>query len=171
LSRRDGTFDCDIVYANISEALRATKLNRTELGDRFFNVELVMNKSRFLIGSNGVKLNKAVEPATINTDQAKTVIVYGFDDGIDEAGVKDYFSALIAVPDDEMSGSGSDVVLNVKMVGSVDSGRGKATSDKSPFALVEFVDRDVMIKCIEASKEKPISSDPTFLYENFLVAV
>lgn len=56
ISRRDGTFECVIVYRELSEAQLAAKLDGTELGDRCLEVRLSQSIDRFDIsfGSNGV---------------------------------------------------------------------------------------------------------------------
>lgn len=50
VSRRDGTFECVIVYRELSEAQLACKLDGTEMGDRCLEVRLSLSVDRFEIG-------------------------------------------------------------------------------------------------------------------------
>ena len=60
ISRRDGTFECVIVYRELAEAQLAAKLDGTELGDRCLEVRLSQSIDRFDIsfssGSNAAGL-------------------------------------------------------------------------------------------------------------------
>lgn len=50
--KRDGSYECDIVYSNIREAKRAVRLNETVLGDRVLGVTLVKSPARFRLRSS-----------------------------------------------------------------------------------------------------------------------
>lgn len=58
VSRRDGTFECVIVYRELSEAQLAAKLDGTEMGDRCLEVRLSQSVDRFDIGFSEVTAEK-----------------------------------------------------------------------------------------------------------------
>jgi hypothetical protein len=45
--KRDGSYECDIVFVNIGEAKRALRLTGTQIGDRIFTVTAVTTAARF----------------------------------------------------------------------------------------------------------------------------
>lgn len=53
LVKKDGSYVCNIIYANLSEAKRALALNGTELGDRTFTVTLATDSSSFSLPKSG----------------------------------------------------------------------------------------------------------------------
>lgn len=78
---RDGSYECKVVYGNISEAKRAVRLSGTELGDRSFTVEMVQSsadrfRSRSSEGS-GAGVGVGVDGRKIAKEAVKTAIVWG----------------------------------------------------------------------------------------------
>ncbi len=60
LSKRDGSFECTVIYANLSSAQLACKLSGTELGDRCFEVRLEEGMKRF----DADFIKEAAEPSS-----------------------------------------------------------------------------------------------------------
>lgn len=135
--------DCDIVFLNMSEAILAAKLDKTDLGDRQIRVELVMNPSRFLLLSSREKSSHLEAPKA----KVRTLLVEGIHPSSEEA-----LRARFA----EDGGGGG--VRNVKMVALTK--RSCSCNSTSPgyyFALVEFDSHARLssaIKAIRALKEE-----------------
>lgn len=70
IKTRDGSYECDIVYANLSEAKRAVRISNTTLGDRTFTVSLVTDPTRF-------RLRTASERLRHCEAASRTAYVYG----------------------------------------------------------------------------------------------
>lgn len=70
ISRRDGTFECIVVYRELSEAQLGAKLDGTELGDRCLEVRLSNSIDRFDIGfeANGPVSNTSSRTLLIKGD-------------------------------------------------------------------------------------------------------
>lgn len=57
---RDGSYCCDVVFANLHEARRALRLTGTSLGDRQFVVSLITNPKRFRSVAPSERIRKII---------------------------------------------------------------------------------------------------------------
>lgn len=83
VSRRDGTFECIIVYRELSEAQLAAKLDGTELGDRCLEVRLSEGIDRFDISyqadsNSSTATSRTLLVKTENMDCVKETIKASF---------------------------------------------------------------------------------------------
>lgn len=90
--RKDGTYEADLIFANLSEAKVAIELSRTELGDTLFTVESIMNRFRF---SAAPGIVRAVLPREDSQDAVKTLLLRGLSADLSKAQLEVFLERFL----------------------------------------------------------------------------
>lgn len=90
--RKDGTYEADLLFANLSEAKVAIELSRTELGDTHFTVESIMNRFRF---SAAPGIVRAVLPREDSQDAVKTLLLRGLSADLSKAQLEVFLERFL----------------------------------------------------------------------------
>lgn len=146
-----------MVYANISEARRAVKLDGTELGDRKFSVTLEVAGGRFA----AQELSERVK-GNLREEEAKTAVVTGSvehtflspDLQLPLFGESERVEEKEGEKEEESErGKETDAKHPVEISSSVlDKIHLKTNDPQQSMFLVEFIDRSTMLKTIEGAQ-------------------
>jgi hypothetical protein len=139
LAKKDGTFEANLVFTNLSEASLALKLDRTELGDRSFTVEPIMNRFRFGVSPGAPKTRLSKDSPFGGPEAVRTLLVRGLASGIGRPGVEAFVSRLVGEAPSRVALYGHNILrLPGQAVGDFDSA----------MAAIEFSTRDLMLRAI-----------------------
>jgi len=145
--KRDGTHEADIIYANLSEARLALELSKTELGDKVFIVEPIMNRFRFNVapemggGRGGVELGSERAQETV-----KTMLVRGLSSELKRAEIEDHLERLLGERPLILALYGKNILRPAIDI---------AVDFDSAMAAVEFASRSYMLKAMLTLRALP----------------
>lgn len=144
--KRDGTYVCTILFANISSSLLALELSPTELGDKFFTVKRVDTFNSSLPFMDRDPRDRCKK----DISDCKTAVVKLYSSEIDWNSSSSSLLTLKRAKESIINiCGGSDMVVLVELLHS------ETVKEDVNVALVEFIGREEMLAAGEEIKKSP----------------
>lgn len=137
-NKKDGSQEADIVFLNPSEASLAVKLNKTQLGDRQFNVEPIMNRFRFCSSSSESVMCKVKFDLERCQENVRSALIRGLNSDLTRAQLEEILTRLVGDKPVMVSIYGKNILRPVNSL--------IAANFDAAMAVVEFSNRSMMLR-------------------------